>query len=98
MAASDRYVGSFFTPVDGNGDVLPGAKLYFYVSGTDTPQNTYSDASLTTPNANPVIADGAGTFPAIVLGTAPYKVRLTTAEDVVVWTVDPVQAASSAID
>lgn len=98
MAASDRYVGSFFTPVDGNGNVLPGAKLYFYVSGTDTPQDTFADSDLTVPNENPVEAEGDGTFPAIVLGPAPYKVVLKRADDTLVWTVDPVLAASTAID
>jgi hypothetical protein len=52
-----------------------GAKLFFFDKGTSTPRNTYSDSAATTPNANPVIADGNGVFPDIyIVGT--YKVVL----------------------
>lgn len=44
-----------------------GDKLYFYLTGTSTPQNTYTDADLATPHDNPVEADAAGDFPPIYL-------------------------------
>lgn len=44
-----------------------GAKLYFRATGTSTPQNTYQDADLTTPHANPVVAASDGYFPKIYL-------------------------------
>lgn len=81
---------------DANGDPLPGAKLYFYESGTSTPKNTYSDAGLTVPNSNPVIADSAGRFASIFLDPENYKVALHTAQDTLVWTSDPEQGASEA--
>ena len=69
-----------------------GAKLYFYATGTSTPQNTYSDDALTTPNANPVVADSKGLFPAIFLSpTVTYKVQLKDKNDVQYWEEDPVR-------
>lgn len=48
--------------LDENGVPLSGAKYYFYLSGTTTPATVYSDAALSTPHANPVVADSAGRF------------------------------------
>lgn len=78
---------------DANGHPLAGAKLYFYTTGTTTPLNTYSDAALTTPNANPVVADSAGLFPDIYMATgSTYKAVLKTSADVTMWTSDPAPA------
>ncbi|HVH49688.1 MAG TPA: hypothetical protein VM760_07405 [Sphingomicrobium sp.] len=79
-----------YVPVDGNGNTLPGAKLYFYTTGTSTPKNTYSDAGLSVPNANPAVADGDGLFGPIYLASGDYKAILKDSADVTVWTVDPV--------
>lgn len=71
--------------------MLPGSKLYFYATGTSTPQDTYSTSALVTPNSNPVIADSNGLFGAIYLNASlQYKMTLTTSADVLVYTVDPV--------
>jgi hypothetical protein len=72
------------------GAPLPGAKLYFFASGTSTPLTTFSDPTLDTPNDNPVVADAAGILPNIFLQPLQYKVMLTDANDVEVWTADPV--------
>lgn len=77
--------------LDGNGNPLAGGKLYFYATATTTPQNTFSDAGLATPNANPVVADSAGVFGDIFLSGSAYKVVLTDADDATIWTADPVQ-------
>lgn len=55
-------------------------KLYFYATGTSTPQNTYQDADLTVPHANPVVANGAGNFAPIYLDPSlpDYRVTRTT--------------------
>lgn len=79
-----------YAPVDGNGNTLPGARLYFYTTGTSTPKNTYSDAGLATPNAHPVVADGDGLFGSIYLASGDYKAILKDSADVTIWTVDPV--------
>lgn len=63
----------------------PGAKLYFYASGTSTPQNTYQDIDLTTAHSHPVVADAEGYFDTIYLDPAlgNYRYTLTDADDVV---------------
>lgn len=72
------------------GPPYPGAKLNFYIASTSTRLDTFSDAALTVPNANPVVADGNGTFGPIYLQSRLYKVVLTTSADVQIFTADPV--------
>lgn len=84
-----------WTPIDGNGDVYPGAKAYFYRTGTSTPQDTYSDYAATTANANPVVADANGRFAPIYLSADyNYKMELQSAAGAVLFTVDPVPLQS----
>jgi hypothetical protein len=65
---------------------LPGALLTFYAANTSTLATTYSDSALAVPNANPVVADAAGTFGPIYLSfDTVYDVVLTTAAGVSVW-------------
>jgi hypothetical protein len=83
----------FYAAIDGDGAPMGGAKLYFYLTGTTTPQHTYTASDLVTPNANPVVADADGLFPPIYLAPGPdYKAILKTAADVTVATRDPIQA------
>ena len=82
---------------DGNGTPLASAKAYFYVTGTTTPLATYSDAGLTSVNANPVVADSNGRFGDIYLVAGRYKVVLTTSADVAIDTLDPVDGTSQLI-
>lgn len=77
--------------LDGNGDPLAGGKLHFYATGTTTPQDTYSEVTLSTPNANPVVADSAGVWGDIFLSGSAYKIVLKDADDNTIWTADPVQ-------
>lgn len=81
---------------DANGDPLPGAKLFFYTTGTTTPLDTYSDNALTIANTNPVIADSAGRFGSIFLQNSDYAVTLKDASDVVIYTADPVRGPAGA--
>ena len=76
---------------------LPGAKLYFYISGTTTPQNTYQDVALATPHANPVIADSSGYFAPIYLNPSlpNYRMKLTTSADVLIVQYDDIPATGS---
>ncbi len=87
----------FFVSVDGNGHVRASARLYFYQTGTTTPQNTFTDAALSVTATNPVVADSNGLFPAMYLGDPPdfaaYKAILKTSDDVTVETIDPVAGA-----
>lgn len=76
---------------DDNGTPLAGGKLFFYETGTSTPKATYTDAGLTTPNANPLILDSAGRTGPLFFESGDYKVILKTAADVTIRTADPVQ-------
>lgn len=78
------------TLVDGNGAPYASAKAYFYETGTTTPKDTYSNAGLTSANANPVVADANGRFGDIYLVAGRYKVVLKTSADVTIDTLDPV--------
>ena len=80
------------TAFDSAGDPVIGAKLYFYITQTSTPANTYQDELNTIANTNPVIADSAGRFVDIFLDTdIVYKVVLKDSADVTIYTVDPVK-------
>lgn len=78
-----------------------GYKLYFYQTGTSTPQNTYQDAELTTPHANPVVADASGNFDPIFLDPSlpDYRVTLTNSADVIQagYPVDDVAASTASV-
>lgn len=76
----------------GNGIFLPGAKLYFYIAGTTTLKDTYSNEALTSANANPVVANATtGEFGAIYLKKEElYKVVLKNSTDATIWTRDNV--------
>lgn len=49
----------FFDP-NNTGGPAAGYKLFTYIAGTTTKQATYTDATLETPNANPIILDSNG--------------------------------------
>lgn len=79
-------------------EVGSGWKLYFYASESSTPLDTYSDSSLATANANPVVLNSRGEpATAIFLQNLPYKVVLkaVAADDTEteVWTADPVYSS-----
>lgn len=76
---SERFVPPATQWISALGVPLAGAKLYFYTAGTATPLNTYSDAALTIPNTNPVIADANGVWAPIFMSSATYKVDMKTA-------------------
>lgn len=78
-----------------NGTPLVGGKLYSYAAGTTTPLATYTDAGGGTANPNPIILDSRGEA-SVWLSSAKYKLRLTTASDVDVWTVDDLNDADAA--
>ena len=89
----------FYTPneqfADDEGNPYAGGFLYFYVTGSSTPQNTWSDPGLTTPNTNPIVLDSAGRCGSVYLGPNAYKVVLEDIDHNVIWTEDPVQLTST---
>jgi hypothetical protein len=93
MAASSRFVYPYVRAFESDNSVAAGWKLWFYITGTSTPQDTFNDEDLAPghENSNPVVADADGQFGDIFLSTvADYKVVLTDESDVVVDTADPV--------
>ncbi|QJE72456.1 hypothetical protein HHL28_04505 [Aerophototrophica crusticola] len=82
-----RLFSPFVATFDASGLPRDGAKLYTYEAGTSTPKPTYSDPAMTTPHANPVVADSAGLFPAI-FGAGAYKVVLRDKADNLVQSID----------
>lgn len=79
-------------PLSSGGSLIAGAKLYFYVSGSSTPQNSYSDFALGVPNSNPLVADSAGVFSKTFLDPSlpNYRVKLTTSADVLLYQEDDI--------
>lgn len=85
-----------FQTEDSNGLPYAGAKLHFYQAGTTTPITVYQDAGKTTPHANPVVADTAGTFAPIFVDTDPFKYALTTSDGTLLATADSVPLLAGA--
>jgi len=89
-----RLVDPGFRATDANGTILSGAKLYIYEAGTSTPKPAFSDAALTIPHANPIVADAGGRFGDVFAGAGEYKLVLQTAGGGSVWTADPVDGST----
>lgn len=82
---------------DNNGVPLAGGFLYSYTAGTSTPQATFTDATGSVPNTNPIVLDAAGRAN-VWLGTGSYKFVLTDSQGNTIFTTDQVtvQANGSA--
>ncbi len=84
----------FYTPAPvaftSNGLPSAGAEAYFYASGTLDPQDVYTTSALTTPHANPVVANGAGRVPAIYLDSdVSYRLILKDRAGNTIDDIDP---------
>ena len=83
--------------VDSAGTPYAGAKANFYLTGTTTPTDTYTDNALSVAHANPVVADSAGQFAAIYLDPAiTYRVILTESDNTQIDDVDPIASPLTA--
>ena len=80
-----------FVGLDNSGNPLSGGKLHTYSPGTTSDLATYSDAALSSANANPVVLDAGGRAP-VYLSNTSYKFVLRDSADVLVWTRDNVQS------
>jgi hypothetical protein len=89
---ANRYSDPVPQYFDSSGNARVGGFLYFYVTLTSTPADTYSDATLVTPNANPITLDASGAVPDDIFldPTITYKVVLTDSAGATIWTRDPV--------
>lgn len=81
-----------FSAVTSASAVMSGAKLYFYDAGTTTLKDTYTSSALDplAKNANPVVADANGRWPAIWMEETLYKVKFTSSDETVILTRDNV--------
>lgn len=81
MAAGRLYLPQHMPALDDAGDPLPGAKIYWYLDLTDDLQATYTTSALATANANPVVADDVGVFPAMWADRANTFTAIVTDAD-----------------
>lgn len=87
-------------PLSAAGRVLPGSKLYFYLTTTSTPTPVYTTSALSVAHTQPLVADAGGRFDTVYLDPEiTYKATVTDANDVLLYTIDPVndQLLSQAI-
>lgn len=80
---------------DETGAPLVGGKLYTYLAGTTTPQNTFVDYTGAIANTNPIILDVNGQANVWLASGVSYKFVLNNAADVLLWTVDNITSAGS---
>jgi hypothetical protein len=81
---------------DSNGNPLALGKLNYYVAGTTTPQDTYSDSAGAVANTNPIVLDGSGRLQVdVYLGSSSnYREVLTTSSVTVSpWPDDNIERA-----
>lgn len=62
--------------LNANGTPMVGGKVCTYIAGTTTPQQTFTDSTLTVPNSNPIILDSRGEANIWLSSTNPYKIVL----------------------
>lgn len=75
------FLAPYFIAWDSNNGAVPGAQAYFTLAGTNTATAPFLDAALTTPHANPVVANGVGQFPPMFLDpTISYRIRIYDAD------------------
>ena len=75
-----------FQAINANGDPVTGGKLYTYEVGTSDDKATYSDYTLETEHANPIVLDSLGENE--IHGSGYYTLVLTDSDDTEIWTVD----------
>jgi len=86
--------------VDSNGNALVGGQLFTYQAGTTTKVATYTDATGSVQNTNPIILNQRGECSIWLLPTQSYKFVLATATDTdppqsPIWTEDQIQATGA---
>jgi len=84
--AAKLYPAPVFQWLTSSGTPAVGWKVYTYEGGTSTPKDTYTDASQTTPNANPVILNSRGE--ADIYFSGVYKLVIKDDSDVTQDTID----------
>jgi len=73
---------------DNSGNLAVGGSIFTYAAGTSTPQATYTDATGSTPQTNPVILNGRGEASIWVVPNQSYKFVAYDATGNLLWTTD----------
>lgn len=81
--------------LDPDGNPYAGGTLTFYEAGTSTPKAVYSTSDGSVSLGTSVTLDAGGYAVAIYLAPGGYKVVLSDADDVVIWTQDEVEDIAS---
>jgi hypothetical protein len=70
-----------------DGKPAAGARLYSWLSGTNTPSPLYNSVDLAPAHAhtNPVIADSTGTFPVLYIDAINYRFMVTAADGTTIF-------------
>jgi hypothetical protein len=71
---------------------IPGARAYFYATGTTDPLTVYEDPDLTVEHDHPVEADAFGMWPGVYIPAGTYKVRILDDEGALIDEFDGVVA------
>jgi hypothetical protein len=85
---------------DNDGNTLSGGKIFTYISGTNTPQTTYTTIAGTIAHPNPIILDSAGRVPSgeIWLDVSRvYKFVIKTNADTLIGTYDNIIGPSTIV-
>lgn len=69
--------------VNAEGQPLVGGMVYMYAVGTENPQTTWANPTMTAENTNPIILDDLGS--ASIYGIGSYRQVLTDAQGNVLW-------------
>lgn len=75
---------------DNSGNLAIGGSIFTYIAGTSTPLATYTDASGTTPNANPTILNSRGECSLWLATGQSYKITAFDASSNLLWTKDSI--------
>ena len=77
-----------WSAINFDGTPAAGAKMFVYQAGTDILANLYTASNFQVPLSNPLIADGFGYFPIAHTATGDYKIRIESANGVLLSQVD----------
>jgi microcystin-dependent protein len=76
--------------LDNQARPLAGGLLYFFQSGTTTPQSAFQDTALTLPFSNPIVLGADGRVPFFYLADGNIKIRLSDSTGVTVVAADSI--------
>lgn len=92
------WFDAYDKPLSTTGLAQPLSYRNFYLTGTTTPATVYQDGALTTPYAQPIVADANGRFSPIYLDpNVTYRAQLHNAANQLLEDVDPISPSSQVV-